>query len=274
MKKFFLLTTLVITQVLGDIWLSQGMKVFGEVNYFSPDALSNLIYYLFTSPWILLGVSTLTFSMLIYLIAISRLDVSYVLPIHACSYPLNSLFAWLILQEQVSGIRWLATLTIGLGVFIVGWSDKKNSAIANSQTQKTALPPFMFVPPLNIYMPQIWLGVVLMALADSAGDILTAKGVKKAGEISARSLSKIWGWIGRILSNISIIGGIACYAISFLMFISLLSWADISLIRPSTAIGYVFSILGAHFVLHENISMGRLLGISVIGLGVTIISLS
>ena len=271
MKKIILLLLLVTTQAFGDICLSQAMKVFGEVKSFQFEAIQKLIIYLFASPWIWLGVSTLTFSMLLYLLAISKLDVSYVLPIHASSYLLNALMAWLILHESVTGVRWLATIVIGIGVFIVGLSEAGVSLPSSKQKRKSNV-PFMFLLPFGLHLPKIWLGVAILALADSAGDILTAKGMKQLGHMSVRSVSSILIWLGKIITHPFIIAGIACYALSFLMFISLLSWADVSLIRPATAIGYAFSILGSAFVLHEKISRLRLLGISVIGLGVSIIS--
>ena len=273
MKKIILLILLVTTQASGDICLSQAMKVFGEVDSFQFAAIQELIAYLFTSPWIWLGVSTLTFSMLLYLLAISKLDVSYVLPIHASSYLLNALMAWLILNESVTGVRWLATIVIGIGVFIVSLSEAGLTLPSSTkQKRRKSNVPFMFLLPFGLHLPKIWLGVVILALADSAGDILTAKGMKQLGHMSLRSISSIFVWLGKIITHPYIIAGIGCYALSFLMFISLLSWADVSLIRPATAIGYAFSILGSTFILQEKIPRLRLIGISVIGLGVSIIS--
>lgn len=48
------------------------------------------------------GLGSLTISWFIYLFAVSKMDLSYVLPIHASSYICNALLAWLILGENVS----------------------------------------------------------------------------------------------------------------------------------------------------------------------------
>ncbi|MGF1489936.1 MAG: EamA family transporter [Prochloraceae cyanobacterium] len=272
MKQIILLGLLVTTQAFGDICLSRAMKVFGEVQSFQFEAIQKLILYLFGSPWIWLGVSTLTLSMLLYLLAISKLDVSYVLPIHASSYLLNAIMAWSILHESVTPVRWLATIVIGIGVFIVSLSEAGVSLPSSKQKKKKSNAPFMFLLPFGLHLPKIWLGVAILALADSAGDILTAKGMKQLGDFSLRSISSVFVWLGKIITHPYIIAGIGCYALSFLTFISLLSWADISLIRPATAMGYAFSILGSALILHEKIPKLRLIGISVIGLGVSIIS--
>ena len=96
MKQFILLSSLALTQVLGDIWLSRGMKEFGAIANFTPSVIGQVLIHLFTNFWILLGVATLIISLFLYLTAISRLDLSYVLPIHASTYVLNAYLAWLI----------------------------------------------------------------------------------------------------------------------------------------------------------------------------------
>ena len=283
MKNALILALVVTTQVLGDIWLSQGMKLFGEVDSFSPQALAGLLTYLFTSPWIWLGVATLVLSLLLYLTAISRLDLSLVLPVHASGYVLNALLAWLILGEHVSGVRWLATLIIAVGVLIVGWSERRAFSVANKMGKSKSARIFrkkkpqsnslLLLLPFSFYLSKIWLGILVLVLADSTGDVLAARGMKQVGKVSLLSMPKMLklGW--RILTNPSVLIGIGCQMIAFLTFISLLSWADISLVRPATALGYVVSLLGARYILQERVSRGRLLGIIVIGFGVAILAI-
>ena len=279
MRKILLILVLVITQILGDIWLSRGMKAFGEVAIFSPADLTELFIYLLTSPWILLGVGTLMFSLLLYWMAISHLDVSYVLPMHASSYVFNALLAGIMLQETVSWIRWIATIIIAFGVFIVGWSESKQDSLKSSspvpkskQTSQKMGNVALFLFTFGSVVSKVWLGVFGVAFADATGDILTAIGIRRIGKVPL-SFSKIWTWIGNILRQPLIFIGVGGYAIAFVLFIALLSWADISFIRPATAIGYAFSLLGARFILHEQIASGRLLGILVVGFGVGVLSL-
>jgi drug/metabolite transporter (DMT)-like permease len=276
-----ILIVLVITQVFGDIWLSQGMKIYGEVTSFSPQAILDLLQYLFTSIWFYLGLGSLTFSWFLYLICVSRLDLSYVLPIHASSYILNALMAWLILHEPVSFLRWLASLTISLGVFIVGWSEYLSqklvtkavkSPLQSLKIHSEKVNKFILSLPFSFYLPKLWLGVLVLVLADSTGDLLNAKGMRQIGSPSSFYPKEILQWIGKIATNISLILGIFSQAIALLMFISLLSWDDISIVRPASALGYIVSLLGAKYILHEKISRGRLIGITVIACGVMIIS--
>lgn len=273
MKTFFLLAILIITQALGDIGLSRGMKDFGVVNPLDLSGLIPLITYLLTNVWIWTGVAFLIISLVFYLTAISRFDLSFVLPIHSFSYVVNAFLAWLLLGEQVSPLRWLSTLIISSGVLFIGLS--KQSTIS---TAKLPPPPVkvgsrnlpFFLLPLSLSISKTWLAVITVSLADSAGDLLLASGMKKVGAV------KKMGWregvnLGQnILTNPAIISGIACQGIAFLTFISVLSWADISFVRPATALTYLFSMLGAKLILKETFTKERFIGIILIGFGIVI----
>ena len=278
-KNFLFFGLLILTQVLGDIWLSQGMKLFGEVDFALPTVV-RLVGYLFTSPWIWLGVGTLIVSLLLYMSAISRHDLSYVLPIHSLTHVLNALCAWLILNESVSGLRWLATLIIAGGVFVISWS-KRQEEMLHPRVQpriqadvdlNRRMHGFLYLFPFGLYLSKIWLGVILLVCADATGDLLTAIGMKQIGRVTWMSGPKLLKLGQRIFTHPLVLSGIAGHAIAFVTFISLLSWADISLVRPASTLTYVVSLLGARFILKEQITWGRLQGIVIIGSGVALIS--
>lgn len=278
MKNILLLVSLVLTQVLGDIWLSQGMKQFGAANLFNFSGFVALIVYLFTSSWIWLGAVTLVSSLLLYYVAVSRLDLSFIVPILASSYVFNALLAWLILGEKVSFIRWMAALTITLGVFIVSISDnpstqKTITSAIEYRTKSWFKRSMFFLFPLSFSIPKTWLFVLIVAFADGFGDLFNAKGMKQIGAVELAPLPQMLQIGRQIITNPWIIQGITCQTIAFLSFVSALSWADISFVRPATAVSYVFSLLGAHFILKERIELGRLVGIIIVGIGISIIAL-
>jgi drug/metabolite transporter (DMT)-like permease len=268
-KNIALLLAVVTTQILGDIGLSRGMKLFGAVESYDLASLGRLALYLLTSPWIIGGAATLVASLLLYLSAVSRLDLSVVMPLMASSYIVNALLAWLLLRESVSPQRWLSALVIALGVGLIYRSE--------SRSGRPAPPPpswsLFWLFPAGLALSRLWLGVLVLALADSAGDLLTAKGAKQIGAVSLKSPLGILNWIGQILRHPLILLGVACQSLAFVCFLSLLSWADISLVRPATALGYGVSLLGARLILRERIPPGRWLGIGVIGFGVALVAL-
>jgi uncharacterized membrane protein len=270
---------LVITQVLGDVCISQGMKIYGEITSFSPQAIIDVIQYLFTSFWFYAGLGSLTVSWLLYLSAVAKMDLSYVLPIHASSYILNGFMAWLLLHETVTPVRWIATIIISIGVFIVGLSQyissKQPQKLTNTlQVDKGNITKVMATLPFSGFLSPVWLGVISLVLADSTGDLLSAKGMKQVGALTKISVGEFFRWFSRILTNIYMIIGITCQSMSLLFFLSLLSWDDLSLIRPATSLGYIISLVSAKYILHENINRGRLVGIACIGLGIFSLSLS
>ncbi len=281
MKNIPILVMLVISQVLGDIWLSRGMKTIGQVSSLTPIAVGRSVLDLLANPWIWLGVCTLIFALLLYLTAISRLDLSYVLPIRASGYVFNAILASFLLGEEICGTRWLATLIIASGVLIVSWSEQRQIQ-ATIQSPKKASKRKIQRNPINFsflvlpgfYISNLWLGILVMVMGDSAGDIFMAKGMKKIGKVGLAPVPQMLKLLGRIITSPLILTGIVCYAISFSTFLSLLSWADISLIRPVTAIGYMVSLLGAKYFLQEKITPGRLLGVIVITIGVGVISVT
>ncbi|MEG3436736.1 hypothetical protein V0288_06355 [Pannus brasiliensis CCIBt3594] len=279
MNTFLLLASLVITQVLGDMWLSRAMKSFGTANPLSVSGLASIVVYALTNFWIWLGVATLVFSLFLYFIAVSRLDLSYVLPIHASQYILNAFFAWILLGESVSVIRWLSAIVIAVGVFIVSLS--KNPASFEKLSPKQKNFPFrkwfdkffLALVPVSLSAVKFWGAVLVIALSDSAGDLSNTIGMRQIGAMKINSPSSLIRFIGKILTNANILRGIAFQTIAFFSFLSILSWADISLVRPATASGYVTTLLGAKYLLHEQIKPGRLFGIVIVGIGVGLVSL-
>lgn len=111
-----------------------------------------------------------------------------------------------------------------------------------------------------------------LIVCSSLGEVLSAKGMQKVGDVSFRPKALLRA-LGRMFRNPYLIAGICCLAISFFSFISLLSYADLSFVVPLTAIGYITNTVGARFFLKERISKARWAGTLLVAFGVAIISL-
>lgn len=127
MKNLALIGLLVVIQVLGNIWLSRGMHLVAAPGSTTPVGLLALGVQVLTNPWIILGILFQIVALLLYLTAISRLDLSYVLPVMSSSYVLTTLFAWLILGERIAFTRWLGTFLVSIGVFLASLTHSKRS---------------------------------------------------------------------------------------------------------------------------------------------------
>jgi transporter family protein len=115
--------------------------------------------------------------------------------------------------------------------------------------------------------------ILIIVLSTSAGEVLIAKGLKQVGEISTLNPGLLvrLGW--RIMMNPNVLQGVLSMAVSFLAFLTVLSWENLSYTVPATSLSYVMSTLGAKFVLKERINRYRWVGTVLVGFGILLISL-
>jgi drug/metabolite transporter (DMT)-like permease len=104
-------------------------------------------------------------------------------------------------------------------------------------------------------------GVTVFA---AAGDSMLSHGMKQTGSISLNHLQSV---IFAIL-NPWVAVGILLLLAFFASYMHALSWADLTYVLPATSLGYVLLALVAKFVLHEQVSPLRWLGIALITAGV------
>jgi drug/metabolite transporter (DMT)-like permease len=115
--------------------------------------------------------------------------------------------------------------------------------------------------------------IATIVLADSAGDVFLTRGMKQVGEISALNPKALLTVGARVISNKSFLSGIFFMAVTFVSFLVVLSWADLSLVFPAKSLVYVLSTLGAKFFLEETVTIQRWAGIVLVCLGVALTSL-
>lgn len=125
MKNFIPLLLIVLFEVTGNSFLSHGMHMVGEVSATDLSSLLATVVRALTNPWVVLGVILLIGYFLSFLAALSRLELSYVLPMTAVGYVITTLVAWKCLGEAISPSRWLGTALIGAGTILVGFSEQR-----------------------------------------------------------------------------------------------------------------------------------------------------
>lgn len=114
-KTFFFAGVAILSNVLGNFALSQGMRQFGPV--LSPSVLSFLS--VLSNVWVASGICLLVVWMISQLSLLSWADLSYVLPITAASYVLTAVLGAVALDEYVSPVHWIGIAMIFLGVMVV-----------------------------------------------------------------------------------------------------------------------------------------------------------
>lgn len=110
-------------------------------------------------------------------------------------------------------------------------------------------------------------------LADSAGSLLLKRGMTQVGEVSTLQPQELLRLARQAVINPMLGYGVLCMTIAFFMFISLLSWADLSFVLPATALTDVLNMLGTRYILKENVTSVRWISIVLISIGVALISL-
>lgn len=106
----------VLTNVLGNSFLSRGMQSVGELLTLSPLPYIRALF----NPWVAVGVSLLIVWLLSHMALLSWADLSYVLPVTSIAYVLVALVGRFLLHEQVSLTRWVGVTLIMAGVALVG----------------------------------------------------------------------------------------------------------------------------------------------------------
>jgi drug/metabolite transporter (DMT)-like permease len=115
LKTRTVIVLLVASNVLGNFTLSRGLHEVGRLVSFSPWPYIRA----FVNPLVVLGVLLLIVWLISQLSLLSRVDLSYVLPVTSVSYVLTALMGEFLLHERVSTGRWIGIGLIGLGVSLV-----------------------------------------------------------------------------------------------------------------------------------------------------------
>lgn len=115
----------VLFSVAGQLSLKRGMMEVGEINaaFFSNNLLAGVWRMFTTTPFVILGLAMYGAGAFIWLIVLSRANLSYAYPMIALTYVLVPLAAWLFLNEPpIPPLRWAGMALIIAGVILVAHS--------------------------------------------------------------------------------------------------------------------------------------------------------
>jgi drug/metabolite transporter (DMT)-like permease len=117
--------------------------------------------------------------------------------------------------------------------------------------------------------------VMLLAItAGAVGDIFLTQGMRSSGDLSSMGLRQIFETVLKALTNWRLILGTALQAIYFGLWLAVLSWEDLSVALPMQALSYVVVAFLAQWYLGENVTPMRWAGISLVCVGVMMITKS
>ena len=115
--------------------------------------------------------------------------------------------------------------------------------------------------------------LMLGVLLNAAAQLLLKAGTNRVGEF-AFTLDNVLPVGARLVQNPPILAGMACYAVSLVVWILALSRVPVSIAYPMLSIGYVVNALAAWWLFGESITAQKLVGIGFIVVGVYLVARS
>jgi drug/metabolite transporter (DMT)-like permease len=106
----------------GQLSLKAGMNQVGAIDAASLARPLETFGRVFSTPLVWFGLACYGVGAILWLIVLSRLDLSYAYLLLAAMYVLIPLVSWLFLGERIPPLRWLGMVVVVLGVLIVARS--------------------------------------------------------------------------------------------------------------------------------------------------------
>ncbi len=120
-------------------------------------------------------------------------------------------------------------------------------------------------------MIKVILMLAVLICSSTGGEIAMTFGMKRIGELENFRPRSILRFLGRAIKSSWVWLAIPLMAVAFGSLLILLSWAPISLVIPASAFNYVAGALGAKYLLKENVTPKRWLGVALVFLGVLLV---
>jgi hypothetical protein len=114
------------------------------------------------------------------------------------------------------------------------------------------------------------LGVLIVG--STGGEIAITFGMKATGEPAQLRPVALLKFLGKALCNGWFWAGVPLMALSFYSLLVLLSWEPISFVIPASALSYVVGTFGAKYILREDVSVARWMGVILVCAGVALVA--
>lgn len=107
----------VFAGAVGQILMKKGMTEIGEIKGLKELAVS--LPNMFSNKFVFIGLILYALSFVLWLGALSLLDVSLMYPLLSLGYVITAVFAYIFLKENISIIRACGIVTVVIGVFLI-----------------------------------------------------------------------------------------------------------------------------------------------------------
>ena len=121
-------------------------------------------------------------------------------------------------------------------------------------------------------MIRVALFLGMLILGTTGGEIAMTLGMKATGEPARLRPREILIFLARALRNGWFWVAVPLMALAFYALLVLLSWQPISFVIPVSALSYVVGAVGAKYILREDVSPARWIGVVLVCAGVALVA--
>lgn len=105
-------------------------------------------------------------------------------------------------------------------------------------------------------------------LLGATGQFLFRLGMLHYGKVT---VTGIWGQLGAIIFTPAIFLGFSCFGVSSILWLVVISRWELSYAYPLVALGYVMAILYGTLLLHETLTLSKIVGSGLILAGISVL---
>ncbi len=123
-------------------------------------------------------------------------------------------------------------------------------------------------------MLRVIVAMIGACLAGALGQILMRRGMQQLGSLETWAPLELLAYFWHALCNPWVIAGTVASALFYFLFLAVLSWAEVTVALPLTALEYVITAGLGILILKETVPPTRWLGIALVVAGVALIGMT
>jgi drug/metabolite transporter (DMT)-like permease len=122
-------------------------------------------------------------------------------------------------------------------------------------------------------MLRVIIAMTIAAAAAAVGQILVRRGMQQVGSLENYAPMALMSYFGQALSNADVVLGTILNTVFYFLFLAALSWTDLTVALPLTALEYGIAAVLAVIILKEVVPPLRWAGIVLVVVGVILITM-
>lgn len=113
--------------------------------------------------------------------------------------------------------------------------------------------------------------ILISVVGSAVGQLLLKKGMNSMGPVTL-TINQLPSTIWQMATNLNVFVGLAIYLVGTVFWLAALSQVDLNFAYPFASLNYVVMLVASWMMFDEKITLSRVIGTVVIGVGVLLIS--